>query len=129
MTAFILLSSLWITNLSAQTKDDLTLAGEVMQPEAPEEYHFHFEGSSELYNFTQLLFVAYKKFISSQDMQMCTFYPSCSVYARECLEKKGLLKGGAAAFDRMSRCHPLAAKNYPLHEESGLLYDPVREDQ
>jgi len=36
----------------------------------------------------------------------CRFYPSCSDYAREAVEKYGALKGAWLALRRISRCHP-----------------------
>lgn len=38
----------------------------------------------------------------------CRFYPSCSEYARQALEKHGLLKGSWLAIRRLARCHPLS---------------------
>lgn len=36
----------------------------------------------------------------------CRFYPSCSSYAREALEKHGVLHGGWLSMKRLCRCHP-----------------------
>lgn len=36
----------------------------------------------------------------------CRYYPSCSAYAVEALEKYGALKGGLLAVKRIGRCHP-----------------------
>jgi uncharacterized protein len=38
----------------------------------------------------------------------CRFYPSCSNYALEALERFGLLKGGYLSLYRILRCHPLS---------------------
>jgi uncharacterized protein len=36
----------------------------------------------------------------------CRYYPSCSAYAVEALEKYGALRGGLLALKRLGRCHP-----------------------
>jgi putative membrane protein insertion efficiency factor len=46
----------------------------------------------------------------------CRYYPTCSDYAIEALQKFGSVKGGWLTAKRIARCHP-----YSKHE----LYDPV----
>ncbi len=58
----------------------------------------------------------YRKGISSQRPPCCRFYPTCSAYALEAIEKYGALKGGWLAFKRILRCNPFN-KSDP--------YDPV----
>lgn len=36
----------------------------------------------------------------------CRFYPSCSDYATEAIERHGALRGVLLALGRVSRCHP-----------------------
>ncbi len=38
----------------------------------------------------------------------CRFTPSCSHYAAESIEKKGLLNGLGKALARILRCHPFS---------------------
>ncbi len=48
----------------------------------------------------------YQLFLSPLLGNHCRFYPSCSQYAREALERHGVLRGGWLAIRRLSRCHP-----------------------
>lgn len=36
----------------------------------------------------------------------CHFYPTCSQYGREAIEKYGVLTGGLKTLGRLARCHP-----------------------
>ncbi len=49
----------------------------------------------------------YRRFLSPLKPPLCRFYPSCSSYAIEAIETRGLLKGGALAAWRLLRCQPL----------------------
>ncbi|MBN2349383.1 MAG: membrane protein insertion efficiency factor YidD [Bacteroidales bacterium] len=80
---------------------------------------------NEIRQVVSSLFLFYKHFISSQDINACVFHPSCSVYAIESVKKYGMLKGALNAFDRMTRCHGMAAEYYPVDPETKKLYDPV----
>jgi putative membrane protein insertion efficiency factor len=42
----------------------------------------------------------------------CRFYPSCSDYAREAVERHGALKGSWLAMRRILRCHPYHPGGY-----------------
>ncbi len=39
--------------------------------------------------------------------QCCRFYPTCSDYALEAVQKHGCLKGTWLAMKRVVKCHPL----------------------
>ena len=57
----------------------------------------------------------YRKYISPLFPPCCRFYPTCSTYAMQAIEKYGAAKGGWLAFKRIMRCHP-------FHDGG---YDPV----
>jgi uncharacterized protein len=42
----------------------------------------------------------------------CRFYPTCSHYGYEAIEKYGVVKGGWLAIRRVARCHPLNPGGY-----------------
>jgi len=42
----------------------------------------------------------------------CRFYPSCTDYAREALEKHTLLRATRMILGRLMRCHPLHPGGY-----------------
>lgn len=49
----------------------------------------------------------YQRFVSPFTPPRCRFYPTCSHYAVEALEKHGALKGSWLAGKRVLKCHPL----------------------
>ncbi|MDR1349303.1 MAG: membrane protein insertion efficiency factor YidD [Zoogloeaceae bacterium] len=38
--------------------------------------------------------------------QNCRFYPGCSEYARQAVQKHGVLRGGWLSVKRLGHCHP-----------------------
>jgi hypothetical protein len=52
------------------------------------------------------LLVAYKRWLSPLLPSACRFHPTCSVYAREAIEKHGVGRGCWLALKRIARCHP-----------------------
>lgn len=61
----------------------------------------------------------YQKVISPLTPPSCRFYPTCSHYGIEAVEKHGALKGSWLAVRRISKCHP-------FHEGG---FDPVPENE
>ena len=54
----------------------------------------------------------YQKFISPGLPSSCRFYPTCSHYGYEAIEKYGFVKGGWLTIKRIGRCHPLNPGGY-----------------
>lgn len=48
----------------------------------------------------------YQRRISPAFPPSCRFYPSCSEYSYQAIEKYGALRGGWMGIRRISRCHP-----------------------
>ena len=58
----------------------------------------------------------YQKFISPLFPPTCRFYPTCSTYFIQALEKYGVIKGTYLGIKRILKCHP-------WHEGG---YDPLK---
>jgi len=65
-----------------------------------------------------LIFIlrTYKRYSSRVLPPSCRFYPTCSMYTIEAIEKYGIFKGGLMAILRILRCNPFSKGGY----------DPVR---
>ena len=50
--------------------------------------------------------VLYQKLISPLTGPSCRFFPSCSSYTLQAIDKHGLVKGLFLSLRRISRCHP-----------------------
>ena len=58
----------------------------------------------------------YRKYLSPLKSTKCPYFPTCSQYGLEAIEKYGALKGGWLAFKRLMRCNPFYKGDY---------FDPV----
>jgi uncharacterized protein len=68
--------------------------------------------------FLALAFIRfYQSTLSPSLPSTCRFYPTCSAYAYEAVEKWGVWKGAGMALRRVLRCRPFG----------GHGYDPVPE--
>lgn len=52
------------------------------------------------------LLKVYKRLLSPLLPNSCRFYPTCSEYSRQAIEKYGVLKGSRLSIVRISKCHP-----------------------
>lgn len=58
------------------------------------------------------LVLGYQRWISPWFPARCRFYPSCSQYALQALERYGALKGSWMALKRLVRCGPWSRGGY-----------------
>ena len=54
----------------------------------------------------------YQKTLSPLLPTSCRFYPSCSHYSQEAVEKYGAIKGIWLGIRRLGRCRPLGGQGY-----------------
>jgi hypothetical protein len=62
-----------------------------------------------LINFYQKILSPGKKFLEYLGLvrnNSCVFYPTCSEYTKQAINKYGILKGVYLGFFRILRCHP-----------------------
>lgn len=59
-----------------------------------------------------LLIRFYQICISPMFPPRCRFYPTCSQYALEAVQKKGVVKGSWMALKRILKCHPFHPGGY-----------------
>jgi putative membrane protein insertion efficiency factor len=64
----------------------------------------------------RLLLLVYRKVLSPLLPAACRFYPTCSAYTEQAIEKHGIVKGLFYGLRRIARCHP--------GQDGG--YDPVK---
>jgi len=59
-----------------------------------------------------LVIRGYQLWISPLLPSACRYYPTCSVYAVEAIEKYGAVSGSWLAVRRIARCHPFRSGGY-----------------
>lgn len=85
--------------------------------------NFTFKEVSEAKLVCMGLIRLYQLFISSQDISVCNFTPSCSRFGMAAFRKYGLFYGGLMTADRLLRCNGLARRYYPIDPKTGLAID------
>jgi uncharacterized protein len=59
-----------------------------------------------------LILAGYHRVLSPLLPNACRFYPSCSLYAAQAVEKHGVIKGMWLGLHRLSRCNSLHPGGY-----------------
>ncbi|NOY86694.1 MAG: membrane protein insertion efficiency factor YidD [Deltaproteobacteria bacterium] len=62
--------------------------------------------------FLLTLLLFYRRWISPGIPSSCRFVPTCSTYAMEAIEKRGIMRGCILILWRLVRCHPLCRGGY-----------------
>jgi putative component of membrane protein insertase Oxa1/YidC/SpoIIIJ protein YidD len=75
---------------------------------------------------TRALFGTYRVVLSSQDLPVCGFTPSCSRFSQQAIDRCGPLQGALLSLDRLLRDHPLALPFYPRAADGHMRDDPER---
>lgn len=60
-------------------------------------------------NAAALVLSGYRAAISPLYGEVCKYYPSCSAYSLEAVQRTGLIRGAWLTARRLLRCHPWAA--------------------
>ena len=105
----------------------ITTQNPIIKPEAKEDLSLSFYETSEIKTVCMGMIRVYQLLISSQqnDKAICTFTPSCSHFGFAAIKKYGPFYGILMTSDRLQRCHGFSRKHYPIHPETGKLYDPI----
>lgn len=73
-------------------------------------------GEGMISKFFSFLFIGlikfYRIFLSPLLKPSCRYYPTCSEYGLQAIQKYGPFKGGWLTIKRISRCHPWGGHGY-----------------
>ena len=60
--------------------------------------------------FGVFLINIYQKHISGLFGKKCRFYPTCSEYTKQAIDKYGIIKGSFKGVKRILKCHPFSKR-------------------
>jgi uncharacterized protein len=118
VTAFLCLS------LFASKAQDFRAFQAILDPPVKRVYTEAKNNTNEVQIAFSGLFLFYKTFVSSQDLSVCTFTPSCSEYGILAVKRFGPVQGGFMTMDRLTRCNGLSPTAYEIDRKTQLLSDP-----
>lgn len=56
--------------------------------------------------FGMSLINIYQRYISGMFGRKCRFYPTCSEYTKQAIDKYGIIRGSLKGIKRIMKCHP-----------------------
>ena len=62
--------------------------------------------------FCILIIEFYQKYLSPLKKTKCPYFPTCSCYGKQAIEKHGVIKGGLLATWRIMRCNTFSKGGY-----------------
>ena len=69
----------------------------------------------------------YRKYISPMKTTKCPYYPTCSTYGLEAVQKHGAIKGGLLTIWRILRCNPFLHGGVdPVPDHFGFSWDDYK---
>ena len=125
---YLLLFSFSASKSNAQSQKDMVMAKTLFVSEKKADYKQLVKvNKNEIESTFSVMFMFYKNFISSQDIDACVFQPSCSVYAIECIHhEKSKINAALKISDRLMRCQPLISNgSYLIDKKTGKYFDPI----
>jgi putative component of membrane protein insertase Oxa1/YidC/SpoIIIJ protein YidD len=82
--------------------------------------------STQIRLFSTGLIRLYQKYISTQDLSVCNFSPSCSRFGMGAIQKYGFFRGTLLTADRLLRDNGIMLHTHYLFDEAiGKYIDPV----
>lgn len=70
----------------------------------------------------------YQRYISSRTPPCCRFYPTCSQYGLQAVERYGAFKGGFMTLWRILRCNPFVQGGFDPVPEKKEKYKKIKYD-
>ena len=121
----------FLSNALAEETADLAFilkSNPIEMPQRREVIRLNFEETSELKLFSTGFIRVYQKFISTQDLPVCNFTPSCSRFGMAAIQKYGFLRGVLLTADRLLRDHGMiSAAHYPIDAHTGKYADAIED--